>query len=910
MLAQGVARLRSLWRGMRGRDALEHAMDEEFATHLALRADDLVRQGMPRAEAERTARLEFGMTEAVKHRAREARGLLGLDRTLVTWLDFKLGFRMLVRYPALTLVAGVAIAFGIAAGLTTFSFVGQALYPRLPLPEGDRLVGARLWNAATSRVEPLPVGDVQELRRAVRLLHDVGAFRTTEQNLRTRGAAFGEPVTVAEMSASGFRVARVAPLLGRALGEGDEAPGAPRVAVLSFETWRSRLGSDSSAIGTTVQLGREGHVVVGVMPPGFAFPVAHEAWVPLRTWAHATDAAVIHRVFGRLPPGRTLDEAAAELGGVWSRLAAARGDTATRQSLQLLPYARSILDVSALESRVMLSVNLLAVLFLLVVSGNVAMLMFARTSAREGELVVRRALGASTGRIVVQLMAESLVLAGVASVIGVVASRRLLQGLFASISASEGPMPFWVTATPTPAALWYALGLTAVVAVVTGAVPALKVLRGMATQLRAHSSGGGGGRFGGMWTAAIVMQVMVTVTFPASTFFVLREAARMEGLEVGFNDREYLSARLDIERDPLGGESAEAFQRRAAAATDALSRELENDGRVAAVALTTALPHASHALRQVEVEGGAAVPPDSVQGHQVSIAHVSPSFFATVGAAVQGRSFHLTDTAATSAAAFDAAAATPVIVNESFVRLVLGGRQAIGRRVRYVEVDARSPDASAPQWHEIVGVVKDLAMTDGGEMSVTGAGIYHPMAVGAQWPAYLLLRARGGEPSALAQVVRAAAAEADATLRVSAVIPLRDIGEADRRGMLLWAGMLAVASALTLLLSLAGIYAVMAFTVARRTREIGIRVALGSDPRRVALAMLARPVAQVGGGVAAGGVLVTLLAVAALGAPTLLEGALLVGYALLMLGVCLLAGVVPARRALRVQPMEALRVDL
>lgn len=267
-----------------------------------------------------------------------------------------------------------------------------------------------------------------------------------------------------------------------------------------------------------------------------------------------------------------------------------------------------------LASRVMLSVTLLAVLFLLVVSGNVAMLMFARTSAREGELVVRRALGASTGRIVVQLMAESLVLARVASVVGVLASRWLLPALCASISASEGPMPFWVMATPTPAALWYALGLTAAVAVVTGAVPALEVLRRMATQHRAHSSGGGGGRSGGMWTAAIVMQVMVTVTFPASTFLVLREAARMEGLEMGFSDREYLSARLDIERDPLGGESAEAWQRRAGAATEALSRDLENDGRVAAVALTTALPHASHALRQVEVEGEGWRPPMRCRG--------------------------------------------------------------------------------------------------------------------------------------------------------------------------------------------------------------------------------------------------------------------------------------------------------
>lgn len=259
MPAQGGAHLRALWCGVRGRAALERVMDEGFATHLALRAVALVLHGMARAEAERTVRPEFGMSEAVKRRAREARGLLGLDRTPVTWLDFRLGFRMLVRYPALTRVAGVAIAFGIAAGLTTSSFVGQALDPRLPLPEGDRVVGARLWDEATRGVEPLPFGDLQDRRRTMRLLHDVGTFRTTEQNLRTRGAA-----------------AR-ALTWGQRRGAGGAAGSGALVRDVALAT-----RGDSSASVTTVQLERERHVVVGVMPPGLAFPVAHDAWVPLR----------------------------------------------------------------------------------------------------------------------------------------------------------------------------------------------------------------------------------------------------------------------------------------------------------------------------------------------------------------------------------------------------------------------------------------------------------------------------------------------------------------------------------------------------------------------------------------------------------------------------------------------------
>jgi len=913
MLPALVARARSLWNGMHRRNRFERDMDEEFATHLALRADDLVRAGQTRPDAERQARLEFGMSEQVKHRARASRGLLGLDRVLVTWLDFKLGFRMLVRYPALTVVAGVAIAFGITSGLTVFSFVGQALYPTLPLPDGDRVLGVRLWNNATSRIDPLRPGDVQALRRDLTAMNDLGAFRTLEQNLRVGDRPFGEPVTVAAMSASGFRVARVGPFLGRALGDADERPGAPPVAVLSFDTWRSRLGGDSSAVGRTIQLGAGSYTLVGVMPPRFAFPVSHDAWIPLALDDLRQDTPLLHRAFGRLAPGRTLDEAGAELRGVWERVQADRADSSSRQGAQLLPYARVILDVTTLESRVMLSLNLVAVMFLLVVCGNVAMLMFARTAAREGELVVRRALGASAARIVVQLMAEALVLAGIAAGIGVAASHQLLQELLRSISASEGPMPFWVTAAPTTAALWYALGLTVVVTVVTGAVPAIKVLRGMGNNLRVHSSGGGGARFGGVWTAVIVTQVMVTVTFPASTFFVLREASRIAALDVGFADREYLSARLDLDRELLGttAESPAAFARRAAKVVEEIGLSIARDARVTAHAFTSALPRSAHPLRQVELDEGGAALPDSARGHQVSTALVSPGFFNTLGATVDGRAFDLSDAVlASEPQGASEQRGTPVIVNESFVRLVLGGRHPIGRRVRYVEVGTgQEANADAP-WHEIVGVVKDLAMTDGGEMSVTGAGLYQPMPATGAWPQYLVLHVKGGDPAELGNLVRAVAAQVEPTLRVSAVLPLRDIGLEEYRGIMLWMGVLAVASVLTLLLSLAGIYSVMAFTVSRRTREIGIRVALGSDPRRVALAMLARPAAQVGGGVAAGGVLVTLLSVATLGILSLLEVILLLTYALLMLGVCLLAAVVPARRALRVQPMEALRVEV
>src|SRR5688500_740835 len=275
------SRARSLWQGLRTRRTIEKDMAEEFRSHVELRAADLARLGVPPDEAIRRAHLEFGSGEQFKDEGRAARGLRTVDDLRFSWLDFKLGFRMLAKYPILTLVAGFAMAFAIWVGVGTFEFLSQVVSPRLPLPGGDRLVAIRNWDLKANGREPRALHDYAEWKRLLRTVEDMGAWRDLDRNL-VLGDGRGEPVDHVEMSASGFRLARVPALLGRTLVDADEAADAPAVMVIGHDLWQTRFGSDSAVIGRTVTLGAEPVEIVGVMPAGFAFPVAHNAWRPFR----------------------------------------------------------------------------------------------------------------------------------------------------------------------------------------------------------------------------------------------------------------------------------------------------------------------------------------------------------------------------------------------------------------------------------------------------------------------------------------------------------------------------------------------------------------------------------------------------------------------------------------------------
>jgi predicted permease len=898
-----------------GRRAAESRMDEEFRFHLDMEAERLVREeGLGPAEARRRALVAFGGVERHKEALRDGRGLAWLGGLS---LDFKLGFRMLVKYPGLTVVGGLAMAFAIWVGAVVFEMVMLFVGPTLPLPEGDRIVHLRNWDVQANDPEPRALHDFVAWRQAMRSVTDLGAWEDVARNLKGRDGEV-RPVQVAAITASGFRVAATPPLLGRALAPADERAGAPPVVVLGHDVWRARFAGDSAIVGHTVQLGDAYATVVGVMPDGFAFPVAHDAWTPFRPnlIPDAPRRGPGITIFGRLAPGATLDDAQAELAALGRRAASELPDAYRHLQPQVMPYAQMLgMGMTAEGGALLALTQVFALMLVVLVCGNVALLLFARAATREGEIIVRSALGASRRRIVVQLFAEALVLGGVAAAAGLAAAHvALRQWGLPFLEANMGKVPFWLDPRLSPATVLYACALTLLGAAIAGGLPGLKVTRGIGSRLRAGTTGGGGLRFGGVWTAVIVAQVAVTVAFPAIVLVEVREQQRIRSYDVGFAADEYLAVQLGTEAAPgadVDGDTAAAAARRArfGMLVETLRQRVAAEPGVAGVTFVDKLPRTNYGYQRIALDDAGA-PGGKQPLRYTKTALVDPSYFDVLEAPIlAGRGFQAADLAP---------GARVAIVDQGFVDQALLGRNPIGRRVRIADGGTLpdGPGADSLPWHEIVGVVKELGMTGAAE-TTRGIGLYLPATAGSGFAPQMVIHAQG-DPMALVPRVRALAGAVDPTLRLSEVQRMDQVADDLLWILGMWLRASLAMTAVALLLSLAGIYAVLSFTVARRTREIGVRVALGAHRRRVLTAIFRRPLTQVGLGIAAGA---TLIGVGTVGLsrttqfsswPSGLSAgqvALLVAYAAFMLGVCLLACVVPTRRALRVQPAEALRTE-
>lgn len=887
------------------RRAAESRIDEEVAFHLEMETDRLIREErLSPDEARRRARATFGGVTQHTEALRDGRGLAWLGGMS---LDLKLGFRMLVKYPGLTVVGGLAMAFGIWFGAVTFHMLGIVTGTKLPLPDGDRIVKIQNWDAKMRQDEDRVLYDYQ-LWRSARSITDLGAYRDASVNLvGADGSA--QPAVAAEITAAAFRIAPERPLLGRVLDESDERAGAAPVVLLGHEVWTKRFDRDPRIVGRNVPLGSSFATVVGVMPEGYAFPTAHELWLPLRTDVAGVEprlgAAIT--VFGRLAPGMTFENAQAELTSFGKRLAAEHPTTHAQMQPHVMPYAQGGVDTSEMMGMTTL-IYFFVVVLMVVVCSTVALLLFARAATRETEILVRSALGASRGRIVTQLFAEALVLAGVATVVGLAAAQLALTRLGRPyIEMNYEQLPFWYDFNLSPTTIGYALALAVIGAVVAGVMPARKITRGLGTRLRAGTAGGGGVSFGGVWTAVIVIQVALTVVFPAVAMFVRGESNRIGSVDVGFPAHEYLGVTVGIDgqtQETLTPEMRVALRTRLSRSVETLRQRLEAEPGVAGVTLVDQLPLDYHSARRVEV-----VSLPGTLSSEVSIASIHPSYFDVLKAPmIAGRPFTSADLSPD---------VHVVIVDQGFADLVMRGMNPIGHHVRLTS--KQTPDSAAAQqpWYEIVGVVKELGMAHAVAAQRT-AGVYLPILPGQHGDLSLIVHGRG-DPLTIAPRVRELAMAVDPALRIDQMMAVDQTVTPLVWFLSLWTRIIIGLTAVALLLSLSGIYAVLSYTVARRTREIGVRVALGASARRVITSIFKRPLTQVTLGVIAGSVLIALGAIGIqhtaefsgtdIGGLTVGDVALLVGYAILMLGVCMLACVVPTLRALRVQPTEALRAE-
>ena len=809
--------------------------------------------------------------------------------------DYKLGFRMLVKYPGLTLAGGLALAIAIGIGAGWYDLTGDLLRPRLPLAEGDRIVEIEMRNAVASEDERRLLHDFLTWRVDTQSIDDLGAYRTLERNL-ILGDARPEPVTVAETTASAFQLVGVAPLRGRPLLEADERPGAPPVVVLGYSVWQGRFGGREDAVGQTVQLGRTMTTVVGVMPEGFAFPVNHRLWVPLQLQSAGYEPleGPAVRVFGRLAPGATQAQANAEFTALTERVASASPQTHQHLRPRVLAYGgESPGDRGWLEFAV---THLPIILVLLVACANVGTLIYARTATRDAEIATRYALGASRGRIVSQLFVEALVLASIAAVVGLVGANWALKwGMNAFYSGESANIPFWVDPGLKLTTVLFAAVLTVVGAAILGVLPALKATGShVQAQLRNLGAGGSTLRFGWVWTSVMIGQVALTVICIPPAMGIAHEAWRDRVIRAQFPSEQYLAARVALDREPAatvdGDEATATFATRFEQTYVELERRIAQEPGVVAVTFADRLPGMGPAVRSAEVERSPGDTPYFVPN--IWTATVGPRFFEAFEIPIlAGRDFHDGDRAA---------GAQTVVVNEAFARRYMNGASPVGRRVRYASSDPASP---AP-WFEIVGMVRDIGMTptDLGEAPY----VFRAASVATAFPLVMGVR-MAGDPSALAPRLRTIAADLDPGLRLDEVRSLDDLAYRVDVPQMVAAGALAGVVSLGLFLSAAGIFALMSVSVARRTREIGLRAALGATPARLVVGIFSRAVLLIGSGIVAGNAVLLLFITLEpeVEVAAVLDARLITSAVMLTVG--LLACAEPARRALRIHPTDALK---
>lgn len=895
-----VARLRSLWRGLWRRETIEAEMEEEFRHHIGLRAEDLMRgEGLTRKEAYRRARLEFGHVETHRAEARASRGIHVLDWIGFSVLDFKVGVRRLIRHPGLTVVGGLGMTVAIAVGAGSFEAIQTFLDPVLPVPGGDRVVALQMATSNPGNPERRILHDFVTWREQLTSVEQVAAFRSVRRNVATSDG-LAEPVLGAEMTASGFEVAGTPPLIGRPLLPEDERPGAPVVVVLGHDLWTSRFGADPGIVDRTIALGSARYTVVGVMPEGFEFPMFHRFWTPIETdpsgYERLEGPAI--SVFGRLAPGTTMEEARAELRTIGRRTAGAHPATHADLRPNVLPYTQEAFDI---EGGAMVwglrLVQLLVSLLLVVVCVNVAILVYARTVARTGEIAVRSALGASRRHLLIQLFAEGLVLSLLSAGAGLLLAHGALSVVQSELDRAT-VLPFWFELSLSPATVLYALALAVLAAVIVGVLPGLKATgRRLQASLREVSQGSGT-RLGRTWSGLVVAQVAAAVALLPAAILVTWGLVRPALVDPGIPAEELLVASVGVGGEPAPG-SPEADRVAYEAAFERSQRELSErllaGAGVIGVAWSQVLPGEEN-TRPIEIEGGEGEGAEAAARHRTRYIRTGPELFDVYDAQLLGG--RLLD------AGDMEEDGTRVVVNRSFVEHNLGGGNALGRRFRYEHIVNVDYPGERGQWFEVVGVVSDFP-ADAFSAPERRARAYHAMAPGAVEPAYLSVRTAGPPRPALSRRVRELALEVDRDLQLRGARTMSDVIAEGMNLLYLTLGGIALVTLSVLLLSAAGIYALTSFTVAKRTREIGIRSALGASSLAVVGTVLRRVAGQVILGVGAGalvaGASFTLTGV------TTGRAAALLGAASAFALVSLLAALGPARRALRIQPTEALK---
>ena len=848
--------------------------------HLEMKADEYVAGGMSPEEALGLARRRFGNETRLREVSRETWGFVMLEALLQ---DIRYGARVLGKHRGFTAVAVLTLALGIGANTAIFSAVFAVLLRPLPFPDSERIVSLEGVNPSKGVADSnMSVPDFAEWQAHGHALEQLAGFVTGGSLLVTGEEA--ERVRGTSVTADFFPLFRTDPLRGRALQADDARKDAPPVAVLSHGLWQRRYGGDPNVVGKQIMVGRESTTVVGVMPPPFNYPARTEIWLPL-----TLDPAAERRdnryleVVARLRPDATLAQAQAQLDAVNSRLAQSYAETNSGWSVKLTNLRERLVG----NMRAPLLVLLGAVAFVLLIAcANVANLLLARATSRRKEFAVRDALGASRARIVRQLLTESLLLSLAGGAAGLLLSLWLTQLLISLIPADT---PRFDEIGPDARVFGFALGVSVITGLLFGLAPALQASRTDRNEALKEGgrTGSDGARRNRVRSLLIVSEIALSFMLLAGAGLLVRSFLRLRDVNPGFNPAGVLAMRLSASgpQYPAGPARAELYRQ-------ALER-IESLPGVESAGAVLSLPLGGDTFnvgRSFIREGRPATPEESAGA---SYLVVTPGYFRALQIPlVTGRTFAGQDTGNSPMV---------VIVGETMARRFWPGESPVGKRIT-IWRDEKFP-------REIVGVVGDTRSQPG---ESPGAQMYVPYAQDPNWGSLSLVIRSSADPASLTAPVRNEVHSLDKSIPVYNVRPMSDVvaaSLAERRASALLVGAFAL---LALLLALVGIYGVTAYYVTQRTHEIGVRMALGAQPRHVLGLVMGQSLRLTVAGLVlglCGGLALTRALESLLYGVRPTDPATFAAAAALLGAVALLACLLPARRATKVDPLIALRDD-
>jgi len=866
-------------RALVSRTQMDQDLDEELRYHVEREIEEAIAAGKSPDDVRRTS---AGLQQR-KEECRDARRVAVLDNIVQ---DARFSLRLLARAPGFSITALVVIALGSAASVAIFGFVDAALLRPLPYPRPDRLVHVTETTPQIPRAALSYLDYVDWKKNGVFSSLDV----LTGRSFMLRTSTGTDVVTGARVSEGFFRTLGVAPVLGRDFQPGEDRPGGPPIVMLSHSAWQTRFGGRPDVIGQTATLSTQPYTVVGVLPRTFHFAPASDAeiWMPLQPAGGCETRRSCHNLegFARLKDGVSIESARAEMQAIAKQLEAQYPDSNRDQGASVLLLSNVIVG----EIRPVLLLLLAgAGLLLLIAIVNVASLLVLRSESRTRELAVRSALGASQGRLLRQFLTEGLVLAALGGGLGLIGARSAMDLLGRLIPTDMmAGMPFLANLGLTPRAVAFGTAIALVATILFSVAPALRASH---VNVRERMTDGGRGASGTTWQRLgfkmVVVELATAMILLSGAGLLGKSLHRMLGVDLGFEPEGLATLQVIPPRSKYPPD-----ERAIALAREIISRVDRLPG-VEAAALASTLPVTFNGnTTWIRFVGR----PYNGEHNEVNERDVSTQYFKVLRAKlIRGRYFTEADGAASPRVA---------VINQALARRYFPNEDPIGKRFGDTSL---SPGSVA----EIVGIVDDIR--EGPLDAEIWPAVYNPLNQSPSTGFGLLVRT-GQSPRAMLPVLSAAIAEIDPDIGTNRATSMMDkitespIAYLRRSSAWLIGGF----AALALLLGIVGLYGVIAYSVSQRTREIGVRLALGAPRSSVYGLVLggAARLAAIGIGIGlVGSVAAALLMRTLLFGTPPWDAAVLVSVAIVLSAAALLASYIPARRAASVDPVHALRME-